>query len=121
MRNVPEESVEILYRIAAALEKDGPIEVGTMFRSPGLRTGKAIVAFLGSENRFLVKLPQERADALVGAGDAEPVTMGARTMREWIAIPPADGVPATEARWSAFAREAFAYVRQLSERERSDP
>lgn len=111
--SVSEESVEMLFRIAAVLESDGPIEVGTMFRSPGLRTGKTIVAFLGSENRFLVKLPRERADGLVAAGEAEPVAMGARTMREWIAIPPAGDMTATEARWVLFAREAFAYVRSL--------
>jgi hypothetical protein len=111
---VSPETLDMLYRIAAALQGDGPLEVGTMFRSPGLRTGTSIVAFLGSDDRFLVKVPRERATVLVHEELAEPVTMGARTMREWVSIP-ADADPAaTEARWTSFAREAFEYVRTLT-------
>ncbi|MFU8945537.1 hypothetical protein ACLRGF_02290 [Mycetocola zhadangensis] len=112
---LPEESAEILHRIASALEPDGPIEVGTMFRSPGLRTNGKIVAFLGSAQSLIVKLPHDCASALVDAGDAEPVTMGSRTMREWISIPAAPDAAGTEALWTSFAREAFDYVRTLAD------
>ena len=111
--SVPEESVDILYRIASALEKDGPIAVGTMFRSPGLRTGTTIVAFLGSGNDLLVKLPRERGAELVDGGDAERVTMGSRSMREWVSLPAESDPVATEEKWTGLAREAFTYVRQL--------
>ena len=111
---VSQEALDLLHRIAAALQDDGPVEVGTMFRSPGLRVGTTIVAFLGSENRLLVKVPRERATVLISDEAAEPVTMGARTMREWVAIP-ADADPAaTEVRWTHFAREALEYVQTLS-------
>ena len=107
-------ALELLEDIAAELQADGPVTVGTMFRSPALRTGRKIVAFLGhpegSGDTLIVKLPRERAEDLVAAGAAEPVTMGGRTMREWIRIPSGGGRAATRASWTGFAREALRYV-----------
>lgn len=111
---VSQEALDMLHRIAAALQDDGPVDVGTMFRSPGLRTGTTIVAFLGAEDRLLVKVPRERAIQLVSEEAAEPVTMGARTMREWVAIPTDADPAATEMRWTTFAREALTYLRTPS-------
>ncbi|WAP51704.1 hypothetical protein OL239_18500 [Arthrobacter sp. ATA002] len=103
-------ALALLHDVAAALQPDGPVTVGTMFRSPGLRTGGEIVAFLGSDDTFIVKLPRDRAAGLVRAGTAEPVTMGKRTMREWIVIPAAGSPAATRVVWTGFAREALLYV-----------
>ena len=105
--------MDLLLEIVAALENDGPVEIGTMFRSPGLRTGNKIVAFLGHGDRLIVKLPRPRAAALVDDGTAEPVTMGSRTMREWVAIPADPAAEATQATWTTLAREALHYVQQL--------
>ncbi|MCC9145600.1 MULTISPECIES: hypothetical protein [unclassified Arthrobacter] len=105
--------LELLPRIAAELQADGPLTVGTMFRSPGLRTGTKIVAFLGSGDYLMVKLPQPRAAELIAAGAAEPVTMGRRTMREWIEVPAAADLEATAHRWTELTREALEYVRSL--------
>lgn len=102
----------LLHEIAAALEHDAPISIGTMFRSPGLRTGDRIVAFLGHDDRLIVKLPRARAEALVREGAAEPVTMGARTMREWVGVPSGSSPEATRDTWTAFARESLHYVRE---------
>ncbi|MCU1505108.1 MAG: hypothetical protein JWP05_77 [Microbacteriaceae bacterium] len=112
MTSASPEALDLLHHIAMALENDGPIEIGTMFRSPGLRTRKTIVAFLGHDDRLIIKLPRARAVALVGDGVAEPVTMGTRTMREWIAIPADTDPEATQATWTKLAREAFSFVRQ---------
>lgn len=106
-----QEELDLLDAIAATLAADGPIEVATMFRNPGLRTGTKIVAFLGGDNRLVAKLPRPRALALIDEGAATPVTMGTRTMREWVAVPAAPGPDATLERWLRIAREAFAYVR----------
>jgi hypothetical protein len=109
------ETLAILDDLAAELAAEGPIEVATMFRSPGLRTGKKIVVFLGGDDRLLAKLPRERAEQLVSDGEAEPVTLGKRTMREWIAIPARADTEQTLAHWTAISREAFTYVRSLTE------
>ena len=81
-----------------------------MFRSPGLRTGTRILAILDGAGGLIVKLPRERALELIAAGVAEPVTMGRRTMREWVDIAPADDETATEETWTALAREALRFV-----------
>ena len=104
---------ELLEEIAAALRPDGPVEIRTMFRSPGIRIGGKIVAFFGHDDRFIVKVPRARAEELIASGAAEPVTMGKRTMREWIAIPADGDADTTRERWTRFAREALLYVSSL--------
>ena len=112
MTRPPSTGIYLLQEIAAALNPDGPIDLGTMFRSPGLRTGNKIVAFLGHGDRLIVKLPHPRAAALVDDGIAEPVIMGAHTMREWVAIPASPDLETTLRAWTALTREALQYVRQ---------
>ncbi|MDQ0896062.1 hypothetical protein [Agromyces ramosus] len=103
--------LEVLHEIASALENDGPITIGTMFRSPGIRTGDKIVAFLGHDGGLIVKLPRARASELLEAGAVEPVTMGTRTMREWVVVPAGDDIEATLTTWLPLAKESLVYVR----------
>jgi hypothetical protein len=58
-----------------------------IFRSPGLRRATNIFAFIGYRDRLIGKLPYARASALIADGSVESVTMGTRTIREWVAIP----------------------------------
>lgn len=53
-----------------------------------------------------MKLPAERCAEVVAGGNAEPLSMGRRTMREWVAV----GVE-REVEWLPLAREALAFVR----------
>jgi hypothetical protein len=73
-------------RVVQDFASDPEVEHGTMFRSPGLRVGGKIFAFLGHDARLIVKLPRARVLELIAAGVAHEVTMGTRSMREWIAI-----------------------------------
>ncbi|MFI6518208.1 hypothetical protein ACIBF1_21815 [Spirillospora sp. NPDC050679] len=104
---------DLLEQIADDYEGEPDVAMGTMFRSPGLRVGDKVFAFLGKGGRLIVKLPRERADEFVGAGAAEPVVMGGRTMREWFAFPAQDDRAATFALWRGVAREAHRYVDAL--------
>lgn len=99
---------EALDALAREYADDPRVRYGTMFRSPGLRVADKIFAFLGHDDRLIVKLPRERAVELMTAGVAHDVTMGTRTMKEWVALPlEAPGG------WSGFAREAYAHVSAL--------
>lgn len=110
MDSTSDTRLDLLLAVAAALETAQPVSIGTMFRSPAIRSGDRIVAFLGHRERLIIKVPAERVAALVEEGIAEPVTMGSRTMREWVALLPADTDEQTLVRWIPRAREAFHYV-----------
>ena len=59
---------------------------GRRFGSEALRVGGSIVAML-VQGRVVLKLPRERVEALVTAGDGEPFDNGrGRPMREWVAL-----------------------------------
>jgi len=113
-----DDAVELLHEIAAGLSSAGSIELGTMFHNPGIRTGTKIVAFIGSDDRLIVKVPRERALELIEQGRAAPLSMGRRTMREWIEVPAGDDLHTADPSktletWSALTRESFDYVRSL--------
>jgi hypothetical protein len=59
---------------------------GRRFGSEALRVGGSIVAML-VQGRVVLKLPRERVEALIGAGDGEPFDSGrGRPMREWVVL-----------------------------------
>lgn len=102
--------IDLLEVVAAALAEKAPVTVGTMFRSPGIRSGTKIVAFLGHGGRLIVKVPHARVVALIETGEGEAVTMGARMMREWVALPPSAEDDQTLERWIPLASEALEFV-----------
>ncbi|GIH81091.1 hypothetical protein [Planobispora longispora] len=107
------DALGLLEEIAADFGHEPDVVLGTMFRNPGLRTGDKIFVFLGHGGRLIAKLPRDRARRLVDAGIAEQVTMGERTMREWVAFPARESDTATLALWRNVARDAHRYVDSL--------
>jgi hypothetical protein len=74
------------------------------FGSRGLKVDGKVFA-MPSKGRLIVKLPRARVSALIAAKQGGAYVLGARTMKEWVAIP-ADAA----ATWRALAREARAFV-----------
>ena len=101
---------DLLDELAADFGDDPEVTIGTMFRRPGLRAGGKIVVFLGFDGELIAKLPRDRGAALIEAGEAEPVAMGERTMREWFRFPAGDDTAATLERWREVTREAHRFV-----------
>jgi hypothetical protein len=101
----PHRGEELFAELTADLRGRPGVDEGRMLRSPGLRIDTRFFAFVGNDDRLIVKLPRERVDALVGQGIATPVTVGDRTMKEWVALP----YTGDEA-WRPFIEEALAYV-----------
>jgi hypothetical protein len=80
---------------------------GRGFGASSLKVGNRIFAMLASGDRFVVKLPRQRVDALVAAGDGErfdPRRNG-KLMKEWLVVR-----PGLEVRWLPLAREALEFV-----------
>jgi hypothetical protein len=79
--------------------------VGGGFGSHALRYRKKIFAML-VRGRLVLKLPRERVDELVSAGEGLRFDANKGTpMKEWLAL---DGDSALD--WSALAREALAFT-----------
>lgn len=80
--------------------------MGRMFHAEGLKVGGKVYAFFSvSRDRVVLKLPAARAKELVGDGTAEVMRMGARQMREWVALREPD-----EEVWRRLMEEASLYV-----------
>ena len=88
------------------------VTIGRMFSSEGLAVRGKIFAFVGRDGRLILKLPQARAEALLAEGVTEQVTLGKRTMREWVSVGVPDPQPGA---WPALMDEAHAYVAELAE------
>lgn len=75
------------------------------FGASALKVEGKIFAML-VEGRLVVKLPRQRVDALVAAGDGARFEAGhGRAMKEWLALDPASGID-----WGPLATEALAFV-----------
>jgi len=61
---------------------------------------------LSSNDAFVVKLPQQRVNALIASGDGERFDPGhGRLMKEWVAVE-----PTSEEEWLSLAQEALVFV-----------
>ncbi len=80
-------------------------EEGRGFGASSLKVGGRIFAMLASGDRFVVKLPRQRVDALVADGQGErfdPRRNG-KVMKEWFVV-------GSENRWLPLAQEALEFV-----------
>ena len=75
------------------------------FGSSALCISGKIFAMLSSRGRFVVKLPRQRVDSMVAAGEGQRFDLGhGRVMKEWLEITTA------EEEWLPLAREAMRFV-----------
>ncbi len=73
-----------------------------MFNGEGAKVEGSFFAFVGRTGRLIVKLPADEVRRLIDVDGAEPVTIGKRTMREWVALPQQNDERTTrESRWTA--------------------
>ena len=82
-----------------------PPKGGTGFGASALKVGGKIFAMMSSKNKFVVKLPKERVDALVAARKGAYFDPGhGRLMKEWLEM------GAGQALWVKLAKEAREFV-----------
>ena len=77
------------------------------FGSSALTVNDKIFAMLSSKGQFVVKLPRQRVDQLIGAGEGERFDPGhGRLMKEWFAI-----TSISEEQWLSLAKEALEFAK----------
>jgi hypothetical protein len=102
----------LLLELAATIAFDHPVVEGRMFNGLGLQVKGRLFVFASHEGGIIAKVPADAAAALVARGAATPVTMGRRTMREWVGV----AAPAAGAGfdgWRDVVEQAYAYVSRL--------
>ena len=100
----PEERYAELAR--AFLGQPEVSQEGRGFGSSALKVRGRIFAMLSSRGEFVVKLPRQRVDQLVAAGEGDRYDPGkGRLMKEWLAVKAGD-----QRDWLPLAEEALAFV-----------
>src|SRR6185437_2806618 len=90
--------------------------VGTDFGHGCLMIDNKIFAFTRPDESAALKLPEARIAGLVSNGEICHLTMGKRTMREWVVVPNIAAPGNLE-----LLQEAMAYVASLPKEERRRP
>lgn len=90
--------------------------VGIDFGHGCLMIDNKIFAFTRSDESAALKLPEDRIAGLVSDGEIRHLTMGKRTMREWVVIPNI-AAPGN----LKLLHEAMAYVASLPKTNRRKP
>ena len=76
------------------------------FGSSGLRINDKIFAMISSKGKFVVKLPQQRVDALIASGEGKRFDPGhGRLMKEWLTVE-----TTSDELWLRLAKEAMRFV-----------
>ncbi len=89
----------------AAFATDQQVDRGKMFGSVGLKVNGKVFAMV-VKGRLVVKLPNERVDALVASGSGDYFDPGhGKLMKEWIAV------TGTKPSWVDLSRQAYSFVR----------
>ena len=80
------------------------VTLGRALQNEVLKVNGKIFAFL-NRDRLVVKLPRERAAAMVAAAEAVVFESGGRPMKEWVAVGEVD-----RDRWRQLMADARGYV-----------
>jgi hypothetical protein len=103
----PEDRFDHLVDELVGLDGVTPPSAGRGFGSSALRCHNKIFAMF-VRGKLVVKLPKDRVDALVEAGDGVRFDANKGTpMKEWLALD-----PSSKLRWSALATEALDFARR---------
>lgn len=76
----------LLLGLASQFPPQAGVSSGRMFTGVGLRVDAGFFAVVTSEGRLMVKLAAHDVERLAASGHGQRVTMGTRTMREWVSV-----------------------------------
>jgi hypothetical protein len=101
-RPTPTPRTEFFWDVAEPFLTDPSVSIGTLMRFPCLRAeGNFFATCDHRTGDLIVKLPRQRVDELIAAGDAQPFAPAGRTFTEWALISHRD-----EDTWCALLGEA---------------
>jgi hypothetical protein len=93
-----------------SLGSSDPARPNRGFGSSSLRINNKIFAMLDSRGRCVVKLPRDRVESLINAGDGESFDADrGRAMKEWVVLSSTSNVD-----WLDMAMEAMRFVGKVA-------
>ncbi len=102
---------DLMHELLVGYGADRPHEFGRMFNGEGAKVDGSFFAFVGRTGRLIAKLPSDEVRRLIDVDGAESVTMGKRTMREWVGLPQQGDERATRESWRAALLAAYDFVK----------
>jgi hypothetical protein len=91
---------------AAPLLAEEALEEGTIMGGPCVRSGREFVGMPHHKgDGIVVKLPRDRVDALIAAGEGAPFAPAGKVFKEWVLVEDHD-----EDRWIELLRESISFV-----------
>ncbi len=101
-----------LDEVATEFLQQPDVDWGRIFGSTGLRVRGKVFAVANHAGELMVKIPEQRADELVGDGTARRMAMRGREMREWVTMPVEAGADS----WRDLVGEAYRYLDEITPR-----
>jgi len=94
------------WDVAAPLLAEGIIDEGTIMGGPCVRSAGEFVGMPHHKGHgIVVKLPRNRVDALIAAGDGQSFAPAGKVFKEWVLVEAFD-----EGRWQDLLRESVKFV-----------
>ncbi len=91
---------------ATSLLAEGIIDEGTIMGGPCVRSAGEFVGMPHHKgDGIVVKLPRDRVDALIAAGDGRSFAPAGKVFKEWVLVEAFD-----EGRWQDLLRESVSFV-----------
>jgi len=81
-----DEGIERLRALVAAFPSTRSVTWGRMFNGDGIKLDDAFIAFVGRKGDLVVKVDAAQVTDMIASDRGAPVTMGTRTMREWVRV-----------------------------------
>ena len=106
----PSSAAELFNELVPEFTARPDVDLGRMLSSEGLRIRNKVFAFPSHDDVLIVKVPEQRAGELIAAGEASPMVMRGREMREWVTLPVSAGVEA----WRSVMAEALEFVDSIT-------
>jgi len=101
-----DEGIERLRALVADFPSGRRVTWARMFNGDGIKLDDAFIAFIGSKGDLVAKVDAAQVEQMIASGNGAPVTMGKRTMREWVRV----GYTLEDELWSSTLSDAYEFA-----------
>jgi len=101
-----DEGIERLRALVADFPSGRRVTWARMFNGDGIKLDDAFIAFIGSKGDLVAKVDAAQVEQMIASGNGAPVTMGKRTMREWVRV----GYTLEDELWSSTLSDAYDFA-----------